>query len=157
MGSVQSEIECPKCKYPRAFEDYYYKSGEVYIFCQRCGFCFSAFIKLDPAYGRQRKAQTEALIKEGKIDEALKASANEGWVSHRNGKDVPIAEVSGEIIRSILSRFKVSKKVDANFQKLKESETKAKQRNYQDDDPIDKIIAESARTGNKRYDSIRHY
>jgi uncharacterized Zn finger protein (UPF0148 family) len=96
MGSVQSEITCDKCKYPQAFEDYYYKSGEVYVFCPRCGYCFSAFIKLDPAYGRQRKAQAEALIKEGKIEEALKVSANTGWVSHRDGKDVPIAEWSDE-------------------------------------------------------------
>lgn len=37
MGSVISDIECPNCK-REAFEDFYYKSGEEYIFCENCGY-----------------------------------------------------------------------------------------------------------------------
>ena len=38
MGSVQNEIECPNCRYGYAMDDYYYKSGEYYISCPRCGY-----------------------------------------------------------------------------------------------------------------------
>jgi biotin synthase-related radical SAM superfamily protein len=43
MGSVQTDIDCPNCK-NEAFEDYYYKSDEVYIFCNYCGYHKSATI-----------------------------------------------------------------------------------------------------------------
>lgn len=37
MGSVGSVIQCPNCKGP-AHEEFYYKSGEVYIMCDLCGY-----------------------------------------------------------------------------------------------------------------------
>ena len=46
MGSVQSDVQCRKCKFPYAWEDYYYKSGEVFIFCDRCGYCYNGHWKL---------------------------------------------------------------------------------------------------------------
>ena len=36
MGSVQSSIRCPKCG-GRMVSDYYYRTGEEYRYCQRCG------------------------------------------------------------------------------------------------------------------------
>jgi Zn ribbon nucleic-acid-binding protein len=41
MGSVMSDIECPSCKYARAFSDYYYKQGRMVIRCEKCGFNFN--------------------------------------------------------------------------------------------------------------------
>lgn len=41
MGSVLSECECPQCNYIHATLDYYYKSGEEYIMCSRCGSYFA--------------------------------------------------------------------------------------------------------------------
>ena len=38
MGSVQSYDECPNCKFEYAIYDYYYKSNEEYVFCERCGY-----------------------------------------------------------------------------------------------------------------------
>lgn len=38
MGSVIENTECPKCSFEDAYSDYYYKSGEEYIFCPRCGY-----------------------------------------------------------------------------------------------------------------------
>lgn len=38
MGSVLSDIECPSCGFEHATSDFYYKTGEEYIFCSRCGF-----------------------------------------------------------------------------------------------------------------------
>lgn len=38
MGSVLSEITCPKCGFRNATEDYYYRTSEVYVFCMRCGY-----------------------------------------------------------------------------------------------------------------------
>lgn len=47
MGSVMGHIECPRCKSEECFEDYYYKSGEIYISCPDCGYHYSSFIKRD--------------------------------------------------------------------------------------------------------------
>lgn len=44
MGSVISDIECPNCK-QKAYNDYYYKTGEEYINCNNCGYHYSATIK----------------------------------------------------------------------------------------------------------------
>jgi hypothetical protein len=38
MGSVLSICECPRCG-AAAFSDYYYRSGEEYVYCEWCGFC----------------------------------------------------------------------------------------------------------------------
>lgn len=37
MGSVLDTLECPICK-GEAHSDYYYKTGEEYIFCPSCGY-----------------------------------------------------------------------------------------------------------------------
>lgn len=37
MGSVLDYIECPNCKH-EASDDFYYKTGEEYIFCEHCGY-----------------------------------------------------------------------------------------------------------------------
>jgi hypothetical protein len=41
MGSVLNHIDCPKCGYEEATSDYYYNSGEEYIFCSKCGYHLS--------------------------------------------------------------------------------------------------------------------
>lgn len=38
MGSVIDYINCPECSYDGCFVDFYYKSGEEYVFCDRCGY-----------------------------------------------------------------------------------------------------------------------
>jgi hypothetical protein len=43
MGSVLDFIECPNCG-QEASDDFYYKTGEEYIFCQNCGYHRSATI-----------------------------------------------------------------------------------------------------------------
>jgi len=37
MGSVMSDITCPECGYGCATIDTYYKTGEEYVNCNRCG------------------------------------------------------------------------------------------------------------------------
>lgn len=44
MGSVIDFIECPNCK-QEAYDDFYYKTGEEYINCNKCGYYYSATIK----------------------------------------------------------------------------------------------------------------
>lgn len=53
--------------------------------------------------------------------------------------DAPIAEVSREHLQSIISRFKTSKKVNTNYQRLEENATKAKQLKYAEKDPLDSL------------------
>ena len=43
MGSVLDFIECPNCG-QEASNDFYYKTGEEYTFCQNCGYHRSATI-----------------------------------------------------------------------------------------------------------------
>ena len=38
MGSVISDIECPRCKSENCSEEFYYKTGEEYISCLDCGY-----------------------------------------------------------------------------------------------------------------------
>ena len=46
MGSVITYNDCPRCKTEEGlFEDYYYKSGEIYSFCKHCGYTDNHFIK----------------------------------------------------------------------------------------------------------------
>jgi len=48
MGSIQDYgCQCPNCKQKNMWEDYYYKSGEVYQHCLDCGYNFSLFFKRD--------------------------------------------------------------------------------------------------------------
>jgi len=47
MGSVQTAIDCPQCGNPHCMEDYYYKTFEVYIFCNRCGYHKKRELKYD--------------------------------------------------------------------------------------------------------------
>lgn len=47
MGSVQEQIECPRCNSENCFDDYYYKTGEELISCPDCGYFRSFFYKRD--------------------------------------------------------------------------------------------------------------
>lgn len=38
MGSVVNHIECPRCKGENCIDDFYYSSGEEYIWCPDCGY-----------------------------------------------------------------------------------------------------------------------
>jgi Zn ribbon nucleic-acid-binding protein len=64
MGSVLDFIECPNCKH-EASDDFYYKTGEEYIFCQNCGYHRSAtIINRDKALNELTNSDWE--IKENK-------------------------------------------------------------------------------------------
>ena len=46
MGSVMTyDLECPNCKGNTVFEDFYYKSGEFFKSCDKCGYYHKAFYK----------------------------------------------------------------------------------------------------------------
>jgi hypothetical protein len=47
MGSVISNIDCPTCGSDNCFEDFYYKTGEMYSSCPECGFYHNVFYKRD--------------------------------------------------------------------------------------------------------------
>ena len=53
--------------------------------------------------------------------------------------DAPIAEVSGELLRSIIQRFRTSKKVNNNYQRAEEQVKNAKKRRYEEKDPLDSL------------------
>ena len=48
MGSVVEHVDCPECKCEEATNDYYYKSGEEYVNCPRCGYSYSQTRKRNP-------------------------------------------------------------------------------------------------------------
>ena len=48
MGSVIEYEECPNCKFEESFmTDFYYKTGEEFGLCSKCGCTHSHFIKRD--------------------------------------------------------------------------------------------------------------
>jgi len=47
MGSVQSPIICNVCGFDEAVEDYCYKTGEIYVFCPRCGYSKDVYLDRD--------------------------------------------------------------------------------------------------------------
>lgn len=47
MGSVIDYIECPNCKQPDCHNELYYKSGEEYTFCDKCGYIHEHHYKRD--------------------------------------------------------------------------------------------------------------
>ena len=47
MGSVISNIDCPTCGSDNCFEDFYYKTGEMYSSCPECGFYHNVHYKRD--------------------------------------------------------------------------------------------------------------
>ena len=44
MGSVIDYIECPHCG-QEAYIDFYYKTGEEYINCNKCGYQENIFVE----------------------------------------------------------------------------------------------------------------
>lgn len=53
--------------------------------------------------------------------------------------EAPIAEVTPEHLHSILGKFKRSKRADTNYEKLEQAVTAARQRKYEDSDPLDRL------------------
>jgi hypothetical protein len=47
MGSVISNIDCPTCGSDNCFEDFYYKTGEMYSHCPECGYHHNVYYKRD--------------------------------------------------------------------------------------------------------------
>jgi Zn ribbon nucleic-acid-binding protein len=47
MGSVISNVSCPRCESEECFQDFYYKTDEIYISCPDCGYHKSFFWKRD--------------------------------------------------------------------------------------------------------------
>ena len=47
MGSVISNVNCPRCGSEECFEDFYYKTGEIFSSCPDCGYHRSSFYKRD--------------------------------------------------------------------------------------------------------------
>lgn len=44
MGSIVDYIDCPRCKEPNCISDFYYKTGEEFMFCDSCGYSKSIYI-----------------------------------------------------------------------------------------------------------------
>lgn len=53
MGSVQSLVQCPKCG-GYMYDDYYYRTGEEYRYCKRCGVSQSWTLERDKNGGARR-------------------------------------------------------------------------------------------------------
>ena len=71
MGSVQSAIKCPSCGYSECWNDFYYKTGENYIMCGRCGYYEGYTAKTNIAKGKKKVKNAEKLVKEGKLKLAI--------------------------------------------------------------------------------------
>jgi len=86
MGSVLSEEVCPKCKYEFAFSDLYYKSGEEYFFCERCGYNYKVIRIIDKPKTIKIYEQVKKLLSEGKVEEAHREAGIKYSITDQNGK-----------------------------------------------------------------------
>lgn len=82
-------------------EDFYYKSNEVFIHCDRCGYCYERWIPIDKARGKRIKSQVTKFIKNGRLNEAIKAAGMESWTKTSHDKSgnpirLPIMEWEDE-------------------------------------------------------------
>lgn len=77
MGSVLSQITCRNCGYKDAQVDYYYKSDEEYIFCEKCGYSYSRTAKTDKAKGKRIHKQLKECLKDKDYDKGMKIAKNE--------------------------------------------------------------------------------
>lgn len=59
MASIMYAVKCPCCE-RSAFEDDYYKTGERYTFCMRCGFNYTKTIKTYTEKSLEYKEETYA-------------------------------------------------------------------------------------------------
>jgi len=83
MGSVIDYIECPNCKSPDCYDDFYYKTGEEYVHCSDCGYSKSVTIK------NRDKKLSELTEDDWEINEVknpwgcyrIKEIGNVGWVA----------------------------------------------------------------------------
>jgi len=85
MGSVQTPTKCPDCNYEEAIEDFYYKTGEMFVTCPRCGYAYqNIYVRdkegnvLKDEQGQYRTKETEQhgagvfeMKKEGKLGTAI--------------------------------------------------------------------------------------
>lgn len=62
-----------------------------------------------------------------------------GGTTYEVVSDLPIAEVSRECLQIILSKFKLSKKVNSNYERLEEAVKEARRLKYKARDPLDSI------------------
>lgn len=67
MGSAMSAIDCPNCE-QEAFEDFYYKTGEIFVHCPFCGYSYEAYIESfeegkDPSFKETECKKPYCLIK----------------------------------------------------------------------------------------------
>ncbi len=47
MGSVSDNVDCPKCKSPDCYIELWYKTGEEFISCPKCGYKYVFLWKCD--------------------------------------------------------------------------------------------------------------
>jgi hypothetical protein len=68
MGSVLDYIDCPKCGSEECSSDFYYKSGEEYLFCGECGYTRSVTLKKE---ARENKKYNELVESDWELKELV--------------------------------------------------------------------------------------
>lgn len=71
MGSVMNYIDCPRCKSESCFEDFYYKSNEIYVSCSDCGYYRSVTWKRDDEGNLVKKDQSKGIEFDNLISEEI--------------------------------------------------------------------------------------
>ena len=71
MGSVQFEIECPRCKSEKCLCESYYKTGEENISCHDCGYYRSYFFKRDDNGNFIKKDETKDITFDNLVSEEV--------------------------------------------------------------------------------------
>jgi len=124
------DMKCPKCKYKYAMSDSYYKSNELYISCERCGFYYGRTAKTDIPKGKRMYKRLKELLKNKDYEKAWKvAGIRIRGFSKENGNYTEKDLTQKERIERIKERIKDIKthKFDYFYAKDKKGRIKYKE------------------------------
>jgi len=100
MGSVMSNATCPSCEFEGAQDDFYYKTGEQYMSCPRCGY-FEGHTILSDEDGNFKRYKSGA--KKGEFK--WKHEITKGGISFRYRPKGAVASSCGGIPKRKLNDF----------------------------------------------------
>lgn len=90
-----TDVKCDECGYEYAFCDHYYKSGEVYIFCERCGSSYTCERAYDKELTKKIYNKVKSLLKQNKIIEAHKETKT-SYISHQKNDKGEWVEIKSD-------------------------------------------------------------
>jgi len=112
MSSVSTLVECPHCKSPNCNEEFYYKTGELYILCMDCGYLEQHYYKRDKSgslimIDPEKNLEHDNLIQ---VDTVIENPYGILSIEHQNGvRELYPLEDAKEFSQLVASQYEADK------------------------------------------------